>query len=362
MPEFIKGRDLCRDFYREIAKPILDERFPRLHYSAGLLGYGSDVLGYDDETSTDHMWGPRFYLFLSPEDRELASEIRTVFSHTLPYRYKGFSVHFSAPDPNDNGVQHAEFIEEGPVSPLIFYYTPEEFLTEYLGVPSAEGLTAADWLSFSEHRLLALRRAEFYRDDLNFAARLAPLQQYPEEVRLYLIASNWSLLAEEQAFVKRCSDVGDEIGSILAAGRIAERLMRLCFLYQNAYAPYSKWFGTAFRHLPVPDALKEAMHAALTAQNIEAREKNLVLAQKLTADLHDAAGITEAVHAEIQTYFGRDILVIFADEIASAAAEKLIGTELEGLPLIGSFSEVANFTALSDDPQHRDRIQKFYRT
>ncbi|MBO5670086.1 MAG: hypothetical protein J6S41_00925, partial [Clostridia bacterium] len=83
MPEFIKGRDLCRDFFREIARPILDEHFPCLQYSAGLLGYGSDILGYDDEISTDHMWGPRFYLFLRPEDRERESEIRTVFSHTF---------------------------------------------------------------------------------------------------------------------------------------------------------------------------------------------------------------------------------------------------------------------------------------
>ncbi len=45
---FIRGRDLCRAFFPEAAKPLLDEAFPKLTYSAGLLGYGSDVLGYDD--------------------------------------------------------------------------------------------------------------------------------------------------------------------------------------------------------------------------------------------------------------------------------------------------------------------------
>lgn len=68
MPKFIKGKELCRNFFTEIAKPILDRQFPGLVYSAGLLGYGSDVLGYDDPVSTNHMWGPRFYLFLKEED------------------------------------------------------------------------------------------------------------------------------------------------------------------------------------------------------------------------------------------------------------------------------------------------------
>ncbi|MBQ2667974.1 MAG: DUF4037 domain-containing protein [Clostridia bacterium] len=360
MPEFIKGRDLCRDFYHEVAKPILDDVFPTLRYSAGLLGYGSDVLGFDDETSTDHMWGPRFYLFLSDADYALKERILDVFSRTLPHKYKGYSVHFSLPDPNDNGVQHAEDTEEGPVNSLIFIYTPEGYLQEYMGTFDLDHLTVSDWLSFSEHRLLALSRAEFYRDDLHCGDLLAKLRSYPETVWTYLVASNWSLLAEEQAFVKRTAAVGDELGSILICGRIAERLMRLCFLYCRQYAPYSKWFGTAFNHLPVSDAIKRAIHGALTASNITEREMQLVQAQKLVADLHDTLGITAPVHAEIQSYFGRDIRVIFADRIAEVVAEKLTGTALDGLPLIGALSQVANFTALSDDPVYRDKIRRLY--
>ena len=66
--EFIKGLDLCEGFFFDIAKPILDKHFQNMPYSSGLIGYGSDVLGYDDEISTDHMWGPRFYLFVKEED------------------------------------------------------------------------------------------------------------------------------------------------------------------------------------------------------------------------------------------------------------------------------------------------------
>ena len=360
MPQFIKGRDLCRSFFFEVAKPVLDKHFPQLQYTAGLLGYGSDILGYDDSTSTDHMWGPRFYLFLRDEDLHLQEDIRSVFSRTFPYTYKAYSVHFSEPDPNDNGVQHAVFVAEGPVNPLIFFDTPEGYLQSYLGTGCLSELTVSDWLSFSEHRLLTLSRAEFYHDDLHFAEKLTAVSAYPEDVWLYLLASNWSLLAEEQAFVKRCAAVGDEMGSILVCGRIAERLMRLCFLYCRQYAPYSKWFGTAFSQLPVDNAIKQTISAALTASDITSREESLVRAQKLVADLHDSFGITEPVNAKIQTYFGRDILVIFADNIAGAIQERLTNTPFSALPLIGTLSDVANFTALSDNPLHRERIKKLY--
>ena len=74
MAAFIKGKELCRGFFEQVAKPTLDRRFPGLVYSAGLLGYGSDVLGYDDVVSTDHMWGPRFYLFLREEDKAFLAD------------------------------------------------------------------------------------------------------------------------------------------------------------------------------------------------------------------------------------------------------------------------------------------------
>lgn len=48
MAKFIKGLDLCKGFFNQYAKPIIDKYFPELQYSAGLIGYGSDVPGYDE--------------------------------------------------------------------------------------------------------------------------------------------------------------------------------------------------------------------------------------------------------------------------------------------------------------------------
>lgn len=353
--------DLCRGFYLDCARGILEKCFPDLVYSAGLIGYGSDVLGYDDPVSTDHMWGPRFYLFLRECDMDLAEEIMTALSRELPCTYKGYSVNFTAPDENDNGVRHPEFVESGPVHPLIWIQTFGSFLAAQLGTPDPDTLIHADWLAISEHRLLSLVSGQFFHDGLCCAAVVEKIRYYPRPVRLYLIASAWDSIASEQAFLRRTGDVGDDIGSRLICARISERLMRLCFLYKGVYAPYSKWFGTAFGRLDIDPAIRQNLHEALAAGDVVLREEKLIRAMVLTAQLHNESGLAAPVPIRVQDYYGRDIRVIFAEQWAEAAAAELAGTELEHFPRIGSFSQLAGLSDFSDDPTNYRKIADFYR-
>ena len=220
MSDFIKGLALCEGFFNECAKPIIDKYFPDLHYSAGLVGYGSDVLGYDDEVSRDHMWGPRFYMFLSENDIDKKDEILNRFAENLPYEYMGYSVNFTEPDPNYCGVQHPQFIKCGKVNPLIFIQTFGEFLVDEIGTADLDNIKPLDWLAFSEHRLLSLVSGKMFMDELNIREQTDKIKFYPDEVKLYLIASQWEIISSGQAFVKRCGEVGDEIGSQIICSRI----------------------------------------------------------------------------------------------------------------------------------------------
>ena len=361
MAEFIGGIALCRGFYRDCAEKILDESFPDLVYSSGLIGYGSDVLGYDDPVSTDHMWGPRLWLFLREEDMGLAEEIMTAFSHRLPCTYRGYSMNFSAPDENDNGVRHPEPVEHGPVHPLIWLRTFDSFLIGQIGTADPDSLTPADWLALSEHRLLSLVSGQFFHDGLDCAAVVDKIRYYPRPVRLYLIASAWDSIASEQAFLRRAGDVGDDIGSRLICARIAERLMRLCFLYKGVYAPYSKWFGTAFGKLDIDPAIGQNIREALAADNVILREEKLLSAMVKVAQMHNDSGLAAPVPVEVRDYYGRDIRVIFAEQWADSAAAELAGTELEHFPRIGSFSQLAGLSDFSDDPANYRKIADFYR-
>ena len=105
-PTWLPGLQLNLFFYHEAVRPLLDAEFPGLPHSAALIGYGSDVLGFDTPMSTDHNWGPRLQLFLAPEDfasrRDAVDEaLRT----RLPATFRGYSVNFSEPDWSDGGTQ-----------------------------------------------------------------------------------------------------------------------------------------------------------------------------------------------------------------------------------------------------------------
>ena len=361
MTPFVPGMTLCEGFYRECAAPILAAHFPALRYSAGLIGYGSDVIGCDDAVSADHMWGPRFYLFLDAADMPKKETIFRALSEHLPCTYRGCSVNYTAPDPADNGVQHPEFVEHGPVHPLVFIETFDDFLRGQLGTADPAAMTPAEWLAVSEHRLLSLVSGRFFADDLHLAARLEPIRFYPDVVQNYLIASNWDIIASEQAFIRRAADVGDDIGSRILTARIAERLMRLCFLYRRQYAPYSKWFGTLFRRLDIDPQIGIAIDAALTADAPASREDAIVEAQVRVARLHNESGITPPVDFAVERYYGRAIKVIFADRFADAASALLAGTPLEAIPLLGSLSQCGGLSNVSDDPENYAKIAQIYR-
>lgn len=360
MKEFIKGMDLCEGFFNERAKPIIEENFPELKYSAGLIGYGSDVLGYDDPVSTDHMWGPRFYLFLSDADISKKNDIIKALSENLPYTYKGYSVNFTEPDPNDCGVQHPKFITEGKVNPLVFIHTFDEYLNEQLGTADLDNITPIQWLVFSEHRLLSLVSGKFFIDSLNYTEKIEKIKYYPNEVKLYMIASNWEIIASEQAFVKRCGECGDEVGSQLVCARIAERLMRLCFLYKDTYAPYSKWFGTAFGKLDIDERIKQTISDALSANCLVERENKIVEAQALVADVHNVSGLTDYVDYCIESYFGRNIKVIFADKFVDVTVKELKNTAFGNTPLIGTLSQVGGLSAFADEKEFYPQIIRLY--
>ncbi len=52
MSKFMPGIILSEKFFNQMVKPILQSNLPELKYSAGLIGHGSEVLGFDTKMST----------------------------------------------------------------------------------------------------------------------------------------------------------------------------------------------------------------------------------------------------------------------------------------------------------------------
>ena len=59
---FLPGLELAELFYAEVVAPIVEKALAGVPYSAALIGWGSEVQGFDTQRSTDHAWGPRMQL------------------------------------------------------------------------------------------------------------------------------------------------------------------------------------------------------------------------------------------------------------------------------------------------------------
>ena len=90
----MKGLELSRAYFESYGLPMLEEQFSEVmpFLSAGLVGSGSEVLGYDDEISEDHDFEPGFCLLLPREDiidRRTAFLLERAYAK-LPKEFMGY--------------------------------------------------------------------------------------------------------------------------------------------------------------------------------------------------------------------------------------------------------------------------------
>jgi Domain of unknown function (DUF4037) len=331
MQNFIPGLELSKLFYTEAAKPILKRLFPQISYSAALLGWGSEVLGYDDIQSSDHHWGPRFFLFLSAQNHEkYKNAIAEALSHNLPHRFRGYATNFGEPD--QVGVRLLKETEAGPVNHMIYIETIENFFEWYLGCNPYQLLTAADWLSFSEHKLLGVTSGQVFHDGLGELEDIRrKFHYYPRDVWLYQLVAQWIKIFEEREFVSRSGAAGDELGSMVIAARQVKKLMGLCFLMERKYAPYSKWFGTAFSKLECGPELSPIFREVLLSLTWKERERHLARAYNVIARLHNALQITRPIPEEVSKYFGRPYMVIEAPDLVKDIVDRFTDEEVKAI-------------------------------
>lgn len=339
-PGFRPGQRLNADFYREVVAPVLGG----VAHGAALLGEGSDVLGFDSERSTDHGWGPRLTVFVDGAD---VDAVRASLERALPETFAGWPVRYGWDD--------------RPVRHHVTVTTPSAWVTGQLGVDATGALAPVDWLLMPQQKLLEVTRGAVYRDDTGVLTDLrSRLSWYPPDVWAWILASQWRRIAQEEAFVGRTAEVGDELGSRLVAARQARDLMRLWFLLCRSYWPYTKWLGSAFRALPGSAPLGERLAAAVDAPDHPSREAALCSAYELVARRHNELGLTGPVDPGVRPFYNRPFRVLAADRFADACAAVVTDPELARLPLVGSVDQVADSTDVLSYPDRGRALAALY--
>ena len=330
MADFVPGLELARAFYEEVVAPLVGDR-PR---SAALIGSGSEVLGFDTERSTDHGWGPRVKVFV--EARDVKATLAAIDAG-LPDEFRGWPTRFGWDD-----VPVTHHVEVAPLGP---------WLEEHIGFDARGTISPAQWLCAPQQRLLeVVSGAVFHDPEGELVAVRSRLAWYPHDVWLWLLACQWRRLDQEEAFVGRTAEVGDELGSRVVASRLVRGLMRLAFLLERRYAPYSKWLGSAFAQLDAAASLRPALLEVLAARDYEAREPALVSAVEQLAERHNALGITEAVEPTVSLFHSRPYRVLGSGRFTDACLAGVEDPWLRAQPLIGGIDQVTDSTDVVEDP------------
>lgn len=290
------GRELSRQFHTDVVHPAVVTALGDFPYAAAMLGDGSDVLGYDDDVSADHDFGPRVQLLLpvGADPGPLLSALAGT-----PTSYAGYPVFYGSTS-----------AANGWIEGLPAVCTPEALFTSRLGFDPAAGIGLADWLTAPTQLLATLTSGPIFHDPAGLLSEgRAALRWYPDDVWRYVLAAGWLRIDQEEPFVARTGGSGDDLGSRLLTARIARDQMRLAFVVERRWAPYSKWLGRAFAELSLADRMTPLLQRALRAQNWRERQDSLCASSTVLAEATNQLELAEPVDARPRQFFDRDIRV-----------------------------------------------------
>ena len=331
MPPFVPGLELARAFYEEAVAPLL----VGTPHSAALLGTGSDVIGFDTERSTDHDWGPRLQLFVSADD---VTRVHEAVETGLPEEFHGWPTWFGWDDV--------------PVSHHVVVTTVDAWLEGQLGFDPRRGVDTNRWLATPQQILLEVTQGAVFHDELGeLGAARDALVWYPNDVWLWLLGCQWRRIDQEEPFVGRTAEVGDELGSRVVAARLARDVIRMCFLQERRYAPYSKWLGSAFRQLSAFDELGTHLLELVATTTYETREEHFVQVLRRLAARHNALGITAPVDETVGFFHERPFRVLGSSRFVDACIAEVSDPWLRTLPLTGAIDQFVDSTDVLSKPQ-----------
>ena len=188
----MKGLDLARAYYRQLIVPFLAERLPHIGecHAAGLLGWGSDVLGNDDELSRDHEWGPRGHIWLSTADySRYARRLDRILHEELPLEFLGFKTRFVV----DHGLQALVPAPEGQTGTHhhVAITTVPRYLRIQFGLRRLPP-TVLDWICLPEQKLLELTRGKVFYDPVGEISAVRQAFAYlPDDVWRFKLQYAW---------------------------------------------------------------------------------------------------------------------------------------------------------------------------
>jgi hypothetical protein len=132
---------------------------------------------------------------------------------------------------------------------------------------------------------------------------------------------------------------------------------------ERRYAPYPKWFGTAFARLECAPTLTPILRQVLVAETWKEREAALSEAYSIVAEMHNLLRITPPMYTHVSPFHNRPYNVIHGDVFAAAIIAAIPDDAVRKIAaktLIGSIDQYSHSTDLRSYPQLRIRLKALY--
>lgn len=225
----MKGLELCEKYFREVGYPALKDCFPELlpEITVGLVGQGSECLGFDDAYSRDHDWGPSFAMWLPEKLYKTYREPLSRLYRDLPHVFAGYPPRINSPEAQGR---------DGVLETETFYF-------RFLGVKGAPQ-TLTDWLRAPEYAFACVSNGKlFWESNSSFEQiRKTILDYYPEDIRKKKIAARAVQMTQSGQYnFQRCLNRGENVAAFVCLSEFIQAACSMIHLLNKKYVPFYKW-------------------------------------------------------------------------------------------------------------------------
>ena len=329
--QILSGLELCREYYETFGAPMIHDMFSdyESRIAVGLVGAGSECLGFDDEFSRDHDFGPGFCMWLTEEDyAQIGTELQEAYEQ-LPSVF--------------GGIYRKSTKEAGK---RVGVFTISDFYEQIYGYKRAPQ-TEIEWLSIEEYQLQLAVSGQVFRDDLQEFSkiRLELLEYYPHEVWVRHLANAATNMAQTGQYnYGRMLKRGDVVTASIIRMRFVEHTIEMLYLLNRTYAPFYKWQYCGLKSMSKLQKVRTLIEKLISIPVSLGEDKCMNL-EKLEKDI-----MRNAVQNAVQNS-GRDIMrntvpdsmredLLIIEEIASLIVDEFKKQGLSG----GSDTYLASHT------------------
>lgn len=282
----MKALDVAKKYYEDYGKAIFENDFPELkeHVAIGLIGEGSECLGFDDDISKDHDTGLGFTIFTDDTIDEKAEFKLMRAYNNLPKEYVGYKRDLVSPvGGNRKGVVKLS-----------------GFIKKTIGT-SDEHVSIEQYLTLPQYAMLNVTNGEVWHDGFMVLTRLREnIKAMPKDCFLKRLVGHILLMNQSGQYnFDRALKRSEYGAAALAINEFVNAAFEVMFLLSGQFMPFYKWkfkmlksFNNKF------SVLADDLYTLMTTQNEgEAGKKKQEIIEKIITVIVEELqnrGITKA--------------------------------------------------------------------